>query len=109
MQLAKRGLNIILVSRTLSKLDQVAKEIRDSYKVETAVIDVDFTAGKEIYKKIEEKIKGKEIGVLVNNVGMITPSYDYFLSTPDRERFIEDLIECNVKSMPRMCSIVSYS
>jgi 17beta-estradiol 17-dehydrogenase / very-long-chain 3-oxoacyl-CoA reductase len=63
-------MNIILVSRTLSKLQTVAKEIEETFNVETAVIDVDFTTGYSIYDKIKDKIKGKEIGVLVNNVGM---------------------------------------
>lgn len=63
-------MKIILVSRTLAKLQTVAKEIEETFGVETAVIDVDFTTGYTIYDKIKENIKGKEIGVLVNNVGM---------------------------------------
>ncbi|KAG5669224.1 hypothetical protein PVAND_017116 [Polypedilum vanderplanki] len=104
--LAKRGLNIILVSRTLSKLETVAKEISEAFNVETAVIDVNFTSGPEIYDKIKEKIHGKEIGILVNNVGMgyITP--DYFLSIPNRDQMIKDMIQCNVLSIPMMCSII---
>lgn len=31
-QLAKKGLNIILISRTKSKLDEVKKEIEEKYK-----------------------------------------------------------------------------
>jgi 17beta-estradiol 17-dehydrogenase / very-long-chain 3-oxoacyl-CoA reductase len=63
-------MNIILVSRTLSKLQTVAKEIEETFNVDTEVIDVDFTTGYSIYDKIKDRIKGKEIGVLVNNVGM---------------------------------------
>lgn len=63
-------MKIILVSRTLTKLQTVAKEIEETFNVDTAVIDVDFTSGYEIYDKIRERIQGKEIGILVNNVGM---------------------------------------
>ena len=48
------------------------KECR--FHVETKIIDVDFTQGAEIYDRIAQEIKGLEIGVLVNNVGM---SYKY--------------------------------
>ena len=44
------------------------------YGVKTRIIDVDFTAGTEIYDRIAKEIEGLEIGVLVNNVGM---SYSY--------------------------------
>lgn len=63
-------MKIILVSRTASKLQAVAKEIEEAFNVETAIIAVDFLSGYEIYDTIREKIKGKEIGILVNNVGM---------------------------------------
>ena len=44
------------------------------YGVKTHIIDVDFTAGPEIYDRIKNETDGLEIGVLVNNVGM---SYSY--------------------------------
>ncbi len=47
-QLAKRGLNIVLVSRTLSKLEIVAKEIEKNYNVETKIIVVDFTKEEDL-------------------------------------------------------------
>lgn len=105
-QFAKRGLNVILVSRSLSKLETVAKEIRETFNVETKVIDVDFTSGPEIYNKIKSNIGGLEIGILVNNVGLSYSVPDVFLSIPDREKLINDTIKCNITSMPMMCSIV---
>ena len=41
--LAKKGLNIVLISRTLEKLQEQAKFIEEKYKVETKVISADFT------------------------------------------------------------------
>jgi 17beta-estradiol 17-dehydrogenase / very-long-chain 3-oxoacyl-CoA reductase len=99
-------MNIILLSRTLSKLEKVAIEIKETFNVETAVIEIDFTSGPEIYDKIKKQIKEREIGVLVNNVGMCYSLPDLFLSIPDRERFINDMIKCNITSTTMMCSIV---
>jgi len=106
ISLAKRGLNIILVSRTLSKLEDVAKEISKSFNVETQVIAVDFTSGPEIYDQINQQIVGKEIGILINNVGMFYPVPELFLNIPNRERFIQDTIKCNITTVPMMCSLI---
>jgi len=42
-QLAKEGINILLISRTLEKLQNVAKEIEDKYNIKTDVLAADFT------------------------------------------------------------------
>ena len=42
-QLAKRGINIVLISRSLDKLQDQAKQIKEKYSVETKVIAADFT------------------------------------------------------------------
>lgn len=94
------------MSRTLSKLETVAKEIRKTFNVQTAVIDVDFTSGPEIYDTIKDHIVEKEIGILVNNVGMSYFAPDFLLSIANREQLFQDLIECNITSVPMMCSII---
>jgi 17beta-estradiol 17-dehydrogenase / very-long-chain 3-oxoacyl-CoA reductase len=79
-QLAKRGLNIVLVSKILSEMELVSKEIEANYDVETKIIVVDFTKEEGIYEKIEESIEGLEIGILVNNVGMCYEMFNcYFI------------------------------
>ena len=55
--MAKRGLNIVLVSRTPSKLQAVAKEIEEQYRVKTKVIAIDFTSTPDIYDKVQSETK----------------------------------------------------
>lgn len=94
------------MSRTLSKLESVAKEISDTFSVETQVITVNFTSGPEIYDRIKQEIEGKEIGILINNVGMVYPAPDFFINIPDREKVIHEIIRCNVTSISMMCSLI---
>ncbi|XP_035898800.1 very-long-chain 3-oxoacyl-CoA reductase isoform X1 [Anopheles stephensi] len=104
--LARKGLNIILISRTLSKLQDVAKEIETEFKVRTMVIAADFTSGGEIYDQIQRQIENMEIGVLVNNVGMSYANPEYLLELQDNEKLIKNLLSCNILSVTRMCQLV---
>nr|KAF6433585.1 hydroxysteroid 17-beta dehydrogenase 3 [Molossus molossus] len=81
-ELARQGLNVVLISRTLEKLQAVAMEIESTTGSSVRIIQADFTKD-DIYGYIEEKLKGLEIGILVNNVGML-PSLlpSHFLDTP---------------------------
>ncbi|GLV42942.1 spidey [Carabus blaptoides fortunei] len=105
--LAAKGIDIILISRTMEKLQTVATEIENKYKVETKVIEADFTNTKETYQHIEKNLHGCEIGILVNNVGLSYPYPEYFLEMDKNDSKINnDLINCNIFSVTNMCKLV---
>ncbi|XP_008541606.1 very-long-chain 3-oxoacyl-CoA reductase-B-like isoform X1 [Equus przewalskii] len=106
-ELARRGLNIVLISRSLSKLDYEAKEIERLHGRITRVIQADFTGGLEIYGAIEAGLKDLEIGVLVNNVGMLyTPGFKKLLDCDNVAKRLSDVVNCNVMSVVQMTAIV---
>merc|ERR1711974_141662 len=69
-ELAQRGMNLVLIDRKAELLKKIANEIHTEYGVKVEVIVADFGKGSSIYKDIEAGLVGKDIGVLVNNVGV---------------------------------------
>jgi len=75
-EMAKDGLNVVLLSRSLDKLSAVSREIESTYKVRTEVIQADFSEA-DVYTAIEARLADKEVAVLVNNVGVMTDHPKY--------------------------------
>ncbi|CAD7691756.1 unnamed protein product [Nyctereutes procyonoides] len=102
-ELARQGLNVVLISRTLKKLQATAAEIECATGSSVKIIQADFTKD-NIYEYIGEKLKGLEIGILINNVGMLPnllPSH--FLDTADD---IQSVIHCNITSVVKMTQLI---
>ncbi|KAK2898692.1 hypothetical protein Q8A67_010110 [Cirrhinus molitorella] len=105
-ELSKLGMSVIIISRNQEKLDRTARKIELTTGQDVKVIAADFTKN-DIYGHINENIKGLDIGILVNNVGILPSQIPCkLLETSDLEERIHDVINCNVKAMVKMCRIV---
>ncbi|KYN37337.1 Estradiol 17-beta-dehydrogenase 12 [Trachymyrmex septentrionalis] len=92
--LAEEGMDIVLVSRSLSKLKDVATEIEQKYCVETRVVEADLTEGQIVYAEIGKATQDLEVGVLVNNAGA---SYDHpEMFTNVSEEVLARILQLNV-------------
>jgi len=96
----------VLISRTQSKLDDAAKEIEEKFNVETKTISVDFGGGFDTTKqnKVAKALKGLDIGILANNVGMSYPFTKYYHELSDEE--CANLVSLNTESTLFMTKLV---
>lgn len=96
----------MLISRSLTRLNQVADELSAKYpKVQTKVLAIDFSNFDAAAKaKVSSLVSQVEVGVLINNVGMSYAHPDYFasLSTAD----VQALIDLNVTATTHMTHLV---
>jgi len=98
-ELAKKKMNILLVSRTTSKLEAVAKELEEKFGIQTRILSIDFTKEENVLRLVEEAIKDLDIGLLVNNVGMSYEHPEYFLEIENGADKCKALVDCNINSM----------
>ncbi|XP_039483258.1 hydroxysteroid dehydrogenase-like protein 1 [Drosophila santomea] len=89
-ELARQNINVVLIARSEKKLQAVAKEIAESGAgVQTKIVIADFTKGSEVYEHIEKETANIPISILVNNVGVGTPTALLKVSQEDTEIIIE--------------------
>lgn len=103
-ELAKRGLNVVLIGRNEKKLEAVAEEIIRTHFVQVKKIVADFSLGKEIYKKIESGLQDVPVGILVNNVGKQYDFPKYLAEVEESELW--DIVNINIGSTIMMTRIV---
>lgn len=109
IQLAQKGFNIVLISRTESKLQTLASEIQTKYagsNIQTKILAMDFSANRdEDYAKLKALVDGLDVGILVNNVGQSHKIPVPFIQTPKEE--IRDIITINCTGTLRVTQIVA--
>ncbi|KAI9317713.1 hypothetical protein BX666DRAFT_1940132 [Dichotomocladium elegans] len=103
-QLAKAKFNVLLISRTASKLDAIANDIANKYGVETKTYAMDFTKGDEQdFSNVGQLMNNIQVGVLVNNVGT-----NHDIPTPfdeEDDKIISDIVEVNIKGALKMTKL----
>ena len=109
LQLASKGFNIILVSRTESKLQILGAEIEAKYAaqdVKTKYLAMDFARNLDSdYLKLKEVVDGLDIAILVNNVGQSYEMPTPFLLT--EKRVHDEIVSVNVIGTLRVTQIVA--
>lgn len=107
-KLASLGMNVIIISRSMEKVEAVCKEISNKYSVSVKGIQAEFTLlDEKMYALIEKEVGSVEVGVLVNNVGMgyVHPEYFHELKF-HQEHIYNGIINCNLTSAVKMCRYV---
>lgn len=101
-EIAKQNMNLVLISRSTEKLQQVAQEIESKYSVKTKIFPIDFTkVDLETYEKLTELLKELEdVGVLINNVGVASELPTLLHEASDKE--IQDTINININATVNM-------
>lgn len=105
-QLAKRGFNLVLISRTLSKLEALKSDFESKYGVQVRIVSLDISKDTpENYEAISETCKGLPITILVNNVGQSHSVPVPFLETEEKE--LRDIITINTTATLMITQIVA--
>jgi len=105
IQLASRGVNIVLISRNAEKLEATKKEITELTGVQTRVIAIDFTDfNEEKQKEVEQVCQEVPVSLLVNNAGISYPGPLYYHEL--KMKLIQDLITVNCMSLSVMTRLV---
>ncbi|CAG9461333.1 unnamed protein product [Pedinophyceae sp. YPF-701] len=105
--LAGKKMNLILVSRTPAKLDDLKRDLVAKHGIEAETIPADLTKPADAtFEAVTTACArpGRKVGLLINNAGMSYPHAEYFDAVSDD--LIADLVAINVTSLTRMVKAV---
>jgi 17beta-estradiol 17-dehydrogenase / very-long-chain 3-oxoacyl-CoA reductase len=109
IQLAQKGFNLLLISRTASKLETLSSEIKTKYagsNIDVKILAMDFSKNEEgDYAKLKALVDGLDVGILINNVGQSHAIPVPFIQTPKEE--MRDIIAINCVATLRVTQIVA--
>lgn len=105
-QLARKGLNLVLVGRNPDKLREVSEAIQAKFgKTQIKPVVVDFSGDlSEGIRRIKDAIEELDVGVLINSVGISYP-YARFFHEVD-EDLLKNLIKINVEGTTKVTQAV---
>ncbi|KAF8779167.1 hypothetical protein HU200_002843 [Digitaria exilis] len=82
-ELARRGLNLVLLDHDATNLKETSDMIRSRYAIKTKTVVFDLSLvgtpqGDEPMRRLRAAIEGLDVGVLVNNAGVARPCTVFF-------------------------------
>ncbi|KAK3323967.1 hypothetical protein B0T19DRAFT_427394 [Cercophora scortea] len=108
-QLAAKGFNLVLVSRTKSKLDALAKELEEKHAgagLKTKTLAMDFSQDNNAdYEHLAQLLQGLDVGILINNVGQSHSIPVPFLETPAAE--LQSIVTINCLGTLKTTQVVA--
>ncbi|KAI9892178.1 MAG: hypothetical protein M1814_001637 [Vezdaea aestivalis] len=109
VQLARGGFDVLLVSRTESKLQHLCSDIENKYPGrKTKYIAMDFAENLDAdYAELQAVIDTLDVGILVNNVGKSHEMPVPFVQTPSKE--MKDIMTINCIGTLRVTQMVAPS
>lgn len=97
-RLAKRGYDLILIARSLDKLNEVASQIRSTTGREVETVQADLTIGADVKRIADRLAIDASITALVNNAGIAAAS-KLLESDPN---YLDQMIQLNVTALTRL-------
>ena len=104
--LAKRGINVVLISRSEIKLRSVKADIEDQFGgVKVKIVQVDFGHDDDdsYTDRITSAVAALKICVVVNNVGAMGTEFDVLHRLEPSK--VDYLVRCNIESLNKVASI----
>lgn len=102
-RLARRGYDLLLVARDLTRLQEMAASLAAKYGVKVDVLKADLTSKADL-QTVEDRLRSDaEISLLVNNAGVASNGT---LAEADLEQ-AERLIQLNVVALTRLAAVAA--
>src|SRR5689334_11633210 len=96
-RLARDGYNLIIVARSADRLEALAQELHTQHAVKVEPLPADLTAADGLHA-VEELVRRRHLGLLVNNAGYGTFGRFYQLDSGEEH----NEIELNVVALVRL-------
>merc|ERR1712066_874868 len=102
LAMAAKGMAIILVGRSMGKLQALETEVKQKYGCRVLIIQADFT-DVSVLPAIVSRLKEEqvEVGILVNNVGILGPGMLPFLELD--LAIVKDMVTVNITAATYLC------
>ena len=95
------GLNLVLVSRTESKLQELAEALQSFCSIQTKYMVMDFAnTNDSVWTNFTDVVGALDVGVLVNNVGLSYPHAEFYDKIDDQ--LAADIVAINITATNRV-------